>query len=238
MTTVRTVPRLLVTAGPTQEPIDAVRYIGNRSSGRMGWAIARAAAEAGHPVTLLFGPGTPPPADGRPEDQARADSRMNVVRFRSTADLEAELAEHWPAHDVLIMAAAVADYRPIQPAEGGKLRRTEAGLTIELESTPDLLAGASAASRPDQTRVGFALEPRDRLDASARAKLVRKDVHAIVANPLETMDASTVEGVLVMPDGVQRPPEPTMDKQAFARWLIASVVELHAVRLSAIHRGP
>lgn len=226
-------PRILVTAGPTQEPIDAVRYIGNRSSGRMGWAIARAAAAAGHDVTMLFGPGPIPAPEGHPDEPAMADSRIAVLRFRTTADLEAQLAECWPRHDILIMAAAVADYRPIGSSADGKLRRTEAGLRIDLESTPDLLAGASAASHPAQTLIGFALEPRERLDESARQKLRRKGVHAIVANPLETMDAGSIEGTLVTPAGIHRPDPPVMEKPAFAAWLLDAVGRIHAERGSS-----
>lgn len=220
-------PRLLVTAGPTHEPIDAVRYIGNRSSGRMGLAIASAAAAAGCPCTLLMGPATLDPSD--------AGSGIRVARFRTTADLEGALAEHWPEHDVLVMAAAVADYRPAASASGdaavgGKLRRREGPLTLELESTPDLLAGVAARSRPGQTLVGFALEPPERLLASARDKLVRKGVHAIVANPLETMDGQDVAGTIVTPEGLLRPEPARLSKEAFATWLVGRILDLHAGR--------
>src|SRR5688572_30671907 len=125
--------RLLITAGPTQEPIDAVRFIGNRSSGRLGVALADHAAAHGWQTTLLLGPtATAPPF-------APSDSRVRVVRFRTTAELGALLDEHFPSCDVLIMAAAVADYRPImKEGQGeGKLRRTDQKLVIELEPTPD-----------------------------------------------------------------------------------------------------
>ncbi len=221
-------PSILVTAGPTHEPIDEVRFIGNRSSGRMGMAIAEAAAARGCPVTLLLGPvGTMPTEVG---------SSVRLERFRTTADLQAALGEHWPRHDVLVMAAAVADYRPRPEAAGaardagGKLRRTGDALHLELEPTPDLLAGAAAASRPDQTLVGFALEPSERLLASARDKLVRKGVHAIVANPLETMDHAGIAGTLVTPDGLRRPELERLPKPEFARWLVERVLELHADR--------
>ena len=225
-------PRLLVTAGPTHEPIDEVRFIGNRSSGRMGLAIAGAAAAAGCPVTLLMGPAT--------LDASDACSGIRVVRFRTTADLEASLAGSWPVHDVLIMAAAVADYRPAASAtagaeaSGGKLRRREGPLMLELEPTPDLLAGVAARSRPGQTLVGFALEPPERLLASARDKLVRKGVHAIVANPLETMDGPDVAGTIVTPEGLLRPEPLRLDKRAFAAWLVDRILELHATRTAAM----
>jgi phosphopantothenoylcysteine decarboxylase/phosphopantothenate--cysteine ligase len=189
--------RLLLTAGPTHEPIDAVRYIGNRSSGRLGVSLADSAADRGWSVTLLLGPTALTPSD----------SRVRVLRFRTTTDLDTLLQQELPEHDVLVMAAAVADYRP-RIAAGDldrKHRRTDAGMTIQLEPTPDLLAGCSKIRRPDQLLVGFALEPRDELLASARAKLTRKGLDLIVANPLETMDAPTIEAVVLDSNGKEYP---------------------------------
>ena len=139
---------LLITAGPTHEPIDAVRFIGNRSSGRLGVALADKAAARDWRVTLLLGPTSLTPSD----------SRVQVLRFRTTADLEALLRQHFPAADTLIMAAAVADYRP-KPllnrpdAAEGKLKRSHGPLTLELEPTPDLLAACSSLRVPGQTLV-------------------------------------------------------------------------------------
>jgi phosphopantothenoylcysteine decarboxylase/phosphopantothenate--cysteine ligase len=206
--------RLVITAGPTHEPIDAVRYLGNRSSGRLGLALASAAAGRGWRTTLLLGP---VPADG-------LDTRVELVRFRTAADLEARLAEHAPRCDALVMAAAVADYRPRRvPGPGEKLRRSGDGLTLDLEPTPDLLAGLAASRRPGQVLVGFALEPRDRLEASARAKLERKGVDAIVANPLETMDAGAIEAWLIRASGDADHTGGAIPKEAFAGWLLARV---------------
>ncbi len=206
---------ILITAGPSQEPIDAVRFIGNRSSGRMGVAIAAAALEAGHRVTLLLGPVavTPPP-------------NATTIPFRTAADLEALLREHAPRADLLIMAAAVADYRPVAAdAEDLRQRKIEraAELTLRLEPVPDLLAAVAASARPEQRIIGFALEEAARLEERARAKLLRKRVHAVVANPLATMDAMGVEGQLLLADGtVRRPPgwPKPIGKDEFARWLV------------------
>jgi phosphopantothenoylcysteine decarboxylase/phosphopantothenate--cysteine ligase len=206
---------ILITAGPSQEPIDAVRFIGNRSSGRMGVAIAAAALEAGHRVTLLLGPVavTPPPG-------------ATIIPFRTAADLEALLREHAPQADLLIMAAAVADYRPVAAdAEDLRQRKIEraAELTLRLEPVPDLLAAVAASARPEQRIIGFALEEAARLEERARAKLLRKRVHAVVANPLATMDAMGVEGQLLLADGtVRRPPgwPKPIGKDEFARWLV------------------
>jgi phosphopantothenoylcysteine decarboxylase/phosphopantothenate--cysteine ligase len=213
--------RLLITAGPTHEPIDAVRFIGNRSSGRLGTALAEAAAKRAHPsaphqraydVTLLLGPATLTPSD----------SRVRVRRFRTCEDLRALLAEEAGACDVLVMAAAVADYRPkIDPAfQGGKFRRTGQKMTLELESTPDLIAEVSARRRPGQTLVGFALEPREELASSARAKLQRKGLDMVVGNPLQTMDSADIDATVFLPDGSEQRPPGALSKERFAEWFL------------------
>jgi phosphopantothenoylcysteine decarboxylase/phosphopantothenate--cysteine ligase len=204
--------RLLITAGPTHEPIDAVRYLGNRSSGRLGVALADAAVRRGWTVTLLLGP-TP---------RMPSDSRVRLHRFRTTADLEGLLATHLPHADVLVMAAAVADFRPrVEPGMlEGKHRRSKDGMALTLDPTPDLLAGCAARRRPGQVLIGFALEPRERLLASAREKLQRKGVDAIIANPLETMDGDTIEAVMVLRNGTDRQTEGAVGKDQFAGWLL------------------
>ncbi len=204
-------PRVLITAGPTHEPIDAVRFIGNRSSGRMGSALATQAAARGWDVTLLMGPLTVLPTD----------SRIRILRFRTAADLQALLRTNVPEADVLIMAAAVADYRPkVDPAFfGGKFRRKSENLQLELEPTPDLLAEVAATRRPDQLMVGFALEPREELLESARAKLTRKKIDMVVGNPLETMDSATVEAIVLDAHGPEHRTPSTMTKEDFAPWL-------------------
>lgn len=121
------------------------------------------------------------------------------------------------------MAAAVADYRPkpLAALSGGKFRRVDGQITLELEPTPDLIAEVAARRPVGQTLVGFALEPRSEMLASAKAKLERKGVDWVVANPLETMDAAEIEGVLVGPGGRQiHPPKVKMGKDDFARWLV------------------
>lgn len=217
-------PKLLITAGPTHEPIDAVRFLGNRSSGRLGVALADHAARRGWPTTLLLGP--------TPLEPEQPD--ISLHRYTSCADLEALLKREFPACGVLIMAAAVSDYRPARSmAPGtGKLRRKEQKLTLELEPTPDLLAGCAALRSGHQVLVGFALEPRERLIESARAKLERKSIDMIVANPLETMNAETIEASLIYreprPDGRDRLEIPAgTHKAAFAGWLLDRVLEAY-----------
>ena len=211
--------RLLITAGPTHEPIDAVRFLGNRSSGRLGIALAEAAADLGWNVCILLGP--VPTAISHP--------KVSIRRFRTCDDLDALLKEEAPKADVLVMAAAVADYRPKpNPAmSGGKFRRSNTPLTLELEPTPDLLAGVSARRRPGQFLVGFALEPRADLLSSATLKLERKGVDLVVANPLETMDSDDIEAILIARDGsiIHSPGGEgvTISKRDFVRWLLADL---------------
>ena len=203
--------RVLITAGPTREPIDAVRYIGNRSSGQMGAALASAAMSAGHGVTLILGPVTAPmPAGIRRIDVETAAQMLSAV-----------LAE-FPQHDLLIMAAAVADYRP-RKTHSGKLAR-EGGLSIECEPTEDIVAAAGRIKRPDQRTVGFSLETRGNL-ARSREKLARKNLDLIAYNPTDTMNSATIEAVLIWPDGRTEESE-SSPKVRFADLLIARANDL------------
>jgi phosphopantothenoylcysteine decarboxylase/phosphopantothenate--cysteine ligase len=211
---------MVITAGPTHEPIDAVRYVGNRSSGRVGVALADAAARAGWTVRLMLGPVAVSPSD----------SRVTVRRFRTCEDLRGLLKQESGRCDVLVMAAAVADYRPRpDPAfTGGKFRRQDQKLVLELEATPDLLAEVSASKRPDQLFVGFALEPRHELEASAKAKLTRKRVDLVVGNPLETMDSPTIEAMVLGADGSRTTTDGVIPKDEFAGWLVRLIGERFA----------
>jgi phosphopantothenoylcysteine decarboxylase/phosphopantothenate--cysteine ligase len=204
----------LITAGPTHEPIDEVRYIGNRSSGRMGVAIAAAAQRAGHGVTLLLGPATvaPPP-------------QCQTIRFRTAEELRTLLLRTAPEADLLVMAAAVADYRPKAMLAGRKIPRGEA-MSLELEPVPDLLAEVATTFGAALTLVGFALEEPAALEERARAKVDRKGLDAIVANPLATMDAEGIEGAVILRDGrTLRPPgwPKPLPKEEFATWLVGTL---------------
>ncbi len=202
--------RMLITAGPTHEAIDSVRYISNRSSGRMGIAIAAAARDAGWDVTLLLGPVCAAPPE-----------RVRVERFTSTDDLKRLLDVHFATCDVLIMAAAVADYRPVH-ASSVKLPRGSGNLTLELTPTVDLVKACAEKRQPHQRIVGFALEEPALLNERAMQKLRSKKLDAIVANPLETMDSERVAAKVLTADGRVHAPEQdgTIDKQAFAKWLV------------------
>ena len=171
--------RVVVTAGPTYEDIDPVRYVGNRSSGRMGFAIAAAAHARGANVTLVAGPTTVEPP--------LADEVVRVRRATEMRDVVLRAAEH---ADAVIMAAAVADYTPVAPAEE-KIAKTDAPLTLTLQRTPDILAdlGRVSARRPTPlVLVGFAAETGDLL-RKAREKRARKHVDLIVANDVTTPGA-------------------------------------------------
>jgi phosphopantothenoylcysteine decarboxylase / phosphopantothenate---cysteine ligase len=167
--------KVLVTAGGTREPIDAVRYVGNRSSGRMGFALAEEAARRGADVTVVA---------ANVSLARRAD--ISYVDVQTAADLAAACEERFDAADVLLMAAAVADYRPAL-AHAGKLKKEAAEeLELRLVRTTDVLATLAPRRRPGQLLVGFAAEHGEDALAYARDKLERKDLDAIVVNDVST----------------------------------------------------
>jgi phosphopantothenoylcysteine decarboxylase/phosphopantothenate--cysteine ligase len=206
--------RILITAGPTYEPIDPVRFIGNRSSGRMGAALASASLKAGHEVTLILGPVTA----AMPENVSRID-------LSTSSEMHAAVLREFPRHDLLIMAAAVADFRPRSAGTEKIERGAGAGkVTIELEPTEDILAAAGQIKRPDQRTVGFSLVGRGQIERS-REKMRRKNLDLIVYNPLDTMSSATIESVLLYPDG--RSEElASRDKRDFADILVARAASL------------
>lgn len=159
---------VLVTAGGTREPLDPVRYLGNRSSGKMGHALAAAAAERGAAVTLITTSPLPVPPGVR------------VFPVQTAQEMHEAVHGALPGADLLVMAAAVADYRPAQVAEQ-KIKKSGEALTLTLEPTPDILASLKPLRRSDQLIVGFAAETESLLD-HARGKLERKGLDLIVAN--------------------------------------------------------
>jgi phosphopantothenoylcysteine decarboxylase/phosphopantothenate--cysteine ligase len=169
--------RILVTAGGTREPIDAVRYVGNRSSGRMGFALADEAAALGAEVTVIAANVALP-----------RSPRVHYVDVVTAAELDAACQRELAAADVLLMAAAVADFRPAEPADA-KLKKDEREeLVIALERTPDILSGLAATRRPDQVLVGFAAEHGERAVRYGREKLARKRLDAVVVNDIARTD--------------------------------------------------
>lgn len=222
--------RIVITAGPTHEPIDRVRYLANRSSGRLGIALALEADRRGWSVTLLLGP-VDPSADY---------TQIHVERFTTTCDLHELLATHAPRCDVLIMAAAVADYRLAGPktAPDDKLSRDDGPITLTLEPTEDLLADLSTRRRDGQTLIGFALEPADHLLERAQEKLERKDIDAIIANPLETMGSDTIDATLLWRDGRRDSPGCALSKTAFAHWLMDRIESTRGDQPAPPRAGP
>jgi phosphopantothenoylcysteine decarboxylase/phosphopantothenate--cysteine ligase len=164
--------KIVVSAGGTREPIDAVRWVGNHSSGRMGLSIARAAHEMGATVVLLLG-----------QTEIEVPAEFEVARFTSTEDLRGLLDVHAPDADAVVMSAAVSDFRPSDPSPE-KLKKEDGLPALALESTPDLLAGLAAARPRGQFLVGFALESGtdDQVEQQAKAKLERKRVDLICGN--------------------------------------------------------
>jgi phosphopantothenoylcysteine decarboxylase/phosphopantothenate--cysteine ligase len=186
--------RVLVTAGGTREPIDAVRYVGNRSSGRMGFALAEAAAERGATVTVIAANVALPRRAG-----------IEYVDVTTAAELADAAKRRFAAADVLLMAAAVADYRPGDP-HAGKLKKDDATeLSLRLERTEDVLSSLGAARRPGQVLIGFAAEHGDGALAHARGKLERKGLDAVVLNdvsdPSIGFDSAENEVVVVTASG-------------------------------------
>jgi phosphopantothenoylcysteine decarboxylase/phosphopantothenate--cysteine ligase len=205
--------RVLVTAGGTREPIDPVRFVGNRSSGKMGHAIANAAARRGASVTLV----TTAPVD--------AATDLDVVRVETAQQMADAVAAVAPHADAIVMAAAVADFRP-RAVAGSKLKKADGVPAIELERTPDILAALGAAKPAGQMLVGFAAET-DEVCANAAAKLVAKRVDLMVANDVTQPDAGfevdTNRAVLL--DSAGRVDElPLMSKSALAGVILDRIV--------------
>jgi phosphopantothenoylcysteine decarboxylase/phosphopantothenate--cysteine ligase len=202
--------RVLVTAGGTREPIDSVRFIGNRSSGRMGFALAEEAARRGASVTVVAANVSLPRARG-----------VDYVEVETAAQLRDATVEHFEACDVLFMAAAVADYRPAV-AHDAKLKKDVTGeeLSLVLERTEDVLSTISARRRPDQVLVGFAAEHGEGAVAYGRDKLQRKNLDAVVVNDISRADIGfdTVENevTIVTADGEQHVPKASKGEVADA----------------------
>jgi phosphopantothenoylcysteine decarboxylase/phosphopantothenate--cysteine ligase len=197
--------RVLVTAGPTHEPIDPVRYIGNRSSGRQGYAIAEEAARRGATVTLVSGP-----------SELADPFDVSVFRVETAAEMREAVEEAYPTADVVVAAAAVADMRPASVASE-KLKKPHLPGSIELEPTVDILE--SLGSRKEgRLLVGFAAETGGLVEA-ARGKLVAKNLDLVVANDVTQPGAGfgTVTNRVTLVDATAAEELPLMDKAAVAR---------------------
>jgi len=204
--------KMLITAGGTQEPLDPVRYIGNYSSGRMGFALAEAARDRGAKVTLIAAATSLPPPYG-----------VEVIRVQTALQMREAVLQEVPRADALIMAAAVADFRP-KTISGGKIKRRPETLTLELVATPDILAEVTVP-----VKVGFAAESEDLLQ-NAQRKLKEKGLDLIVANditaPESGFGADTNKVTLL--NGRGEAELPVMPKSEVAHRVLDRVVQLLA----------
>jgi phosphopantothenoylcysteine decarboxylase/phosphopantothenate--cysteine ligase len=218
--------RLLVTAGATREPLDPVRFLSNRSSGKMGYAIAEEARARGAEVTLVSGYAT-----------IAAPAGVELVRINTADEMLAACVDRFPHCDILIAAAAVADYTPIEVA-AQKIKKPDVDpdadtLTLTLRRTPHILATLAARKRPGQVLIGFAAETQDLLD-NARRKPYANQLDLIVANDVTAagagFDVDTNIATLLWPDGRQDS-LPLLSKRAVAARLLDAVLPcLHQKR--------
>jgi len=210
--------RLLVTAGGTRESLDPVRFLGNRSSGKMGFALAAAARDRGALVTLISAP-----------TSLSTPAGVTLVAVETAQQMREAVLERLPACDALIMAAAVADYRPAH-VHAHKIKKTAGGLTLELERTPDILmdvaAQREAGGRP-RVVVGFAAETEDLL-ANAREKLQRKRLDLIVANDVTASDSGfgTDTNRVILLDAGGQEALPLLTKEEVADQILDRVRDL------------
>lgn len=208
--------KLLITAGPTREAIDPVRYLSNRSSGRMGYALAQAGLEAGHEVVLISGPVAIP-----------APAGVRLIQVESAQQMHDAVQAAIGSVDAAIFSAAVADYRPVRVAEQ-KIKKHDSELVLHLERTPDILGSARSVFGFRGLLVGFAAETQN-LAAYATDKLQRKGCDLLVANDVSQpgigFDSAENEVTLFLPDGtVQRLPRSS--KLEIARSILRKVEAL------------
>lgn len=207
---------ILITAGPTREHLDDVRFLSNASSGRMGCALAEAALAAGHRATLVLGPVEIEPPNG-----------VNVIAVTSALQMQAAAEDEFETSDILIAAAAVSDWRPIQ-RQDGKPARQPGDVTVGFTPNPDIVAGLAAKKR-GRVVFGFALESVSAgLPAAierGKAKIVRKQLDAVVVNLHDTIGSDQAELVLCHADGLEQA-MPRSSKRAAADILVKAGVEL------------
>jgi phosphopantothenoylcysteine decarboxylase/phosphopantothenate--cysteine ligase len=201
---------ILISAGPTREYIDPVRYISNDSSGRMGFAIAEAAIALGMDVTIVAGPvSLPTPTGARRIDVVTAEEMMNAM------------ADQFHKHDIVVMAAAVADFSPVEK-NSHKIKKDGRALTIRLKENPDVLKALSKMKSKDQVVVGFALETRD-VEKNACRKLCEKGLDWIVANDEGNIGSESGSAVLISKDGTKKEIR-RMGKEDMASIMLSHIV--------------
>lgn len=204
----------LITAGPTREYLDPVRFISNPSSGRMGLAVARAALRRGHRVTLILGP-----------VQARLPKGARIIRIETAEQMAQACFDNFDRTDCLVMAAAVSDYRALRPRRT-KIKKGPGQLTLRLSRTTDILAELGRA-RNKQLLIGFALET-DQSQERAREKLKKKNLDYIVANTPASFASERIEAAIISAAGPVQILG-SISKRSLALKLI-SLVEKHLVQ--------
>jgi phosphopantothenoylcysteine decarboxylase/phosphopantothenate--cysteine ligase len=209
--------RVLVTAGGTREPIDSVRFVGNRSSGRMGFALADEAARLGADVTVIAA-----------NVSLERNPRVRYVEVATAAELKAACEAEFATADVLLMAAAVADYRPAEAAQTKLKKDRSDTLTLTLERTDDIISALAAARRPEQTIVGFAAEHGEGAVEYGRDKLRRKGLDAVVVNDIGRKDIGFegVENEVTIVTAAGERHVPRTAKAAVAREVLDTVRDL------------
>lgn len=212
--------RVLVTAGPTQESLDPVRYLTNHSSGKMGYAIARAAAWRGAEVTLVSGP-----------TALKKPAYVDTVDVVTAREMFGAVTSRAGEQDVIIKAAAVADYRPAQVADGKIKKGAGEGLTLELRRTDDILAYLGEHKRPGQILCGFSMETENLVENS-RKKLIRKSLDIVAANSLKEEGAGfgVSTNVLTLITREDETQLPLLTKEEAAHRLLDRIAELRGER--------
>jgi phosphopantothenoylcysteine decarboxylase/phosphopantothenate--cysteine ligase len=215
--------KLLVTAGGTREPIDSVRFVGNRSSGRMGFAVAAEAARRGAEVTVVAANVSLPRTD-----------RVRYVDVETASALREAVRAEFLNADVLVMAAAVADFRPVDPANDKLGKEGREGLVVELEPTEDVLSELASERRSDQVVVGFAAEHGEGAVERARGKLERKRLDAIVVNDISRADIGfdTEENEVTVITASDSHHVPLASKAEVAATILDTVEELRTTRVT------
>jgi len=205
--------RVVITAGPTREALDPVRYLSNNSSGRMGYALAQAAADAGAITTLVSGPVT-----------LAAPERIRVIGVESAEQMLEQCLKLLPECDIFIACAAVADYRPAT-VEKQKIKKTRGKLSLQLERNPDIVATVAASEGRPYT-VGFAAETRDVL-TYARDKMQRKGLDMIVANDISdpTIGFNSDDNAVTVLWGSGEQALPRAGKGSIARQIVALIAQ-------------
>lgn len=207
---------ILITAGPTREAIDPVRFLSNRSSGKMGYELAAAFAREGHAALLVSGPTALDVPDG-----------VDFLPVETAAEMHEAVGRHIRRMDIAVFAAAVADYAPVSRSPE-KIKKSSDNLTLELVKTPDILASARDPFGFTGTLAGFAAETAN-LEANARDKLTRKGCDLIIANDVSQpgigFDSNDNKVILVYPTHTESPPRAS--KHDLAHQLVHAILELH-----------